>query len=438
MNSILCPHCKKQVEISEALSHQLRDQILLEVDGKHKEELEKIRLESEARAAKKAEEALGLKLKNSQEEIEETKRRNNQLQEQLSELLKKLRAMEQKDSERELEMQKQLLKERELMEMEISKSEQEKARLEKMELQKQLDDTKKALQDAQRKAQQSSQQLQGEVLELDLEMQLKECFPTDEITPVPKGIDGADITQKVRNKYGHVAGTILWETKRTKAWNQAWLGKLREDVRTLGANCAIIVSEILPQGIETFGIVDQVWVTCQKYALPLAQALRVGILHVAIAKSTSANKDEKLEALYQYLTNASFKYRFEAQVEAIIELRQDFEAEQRTMTRLWKKKEMQLQRMTKNVASLYGELQGILGSALPAIQGLEVDHLIDIDGISHDNPGNNRQLAESGRISSTIELHTEDSIASPGSEQRQASFSNDKVYEKPETATSLF
>jgi hypothetical protein len=246
-----------------------------------------------------------------------------------------------------------------------------------MELQKQLDDTKKALEEAQRKAQQSSQQLQGEVLELDLEMQLKEFFTTDEITPVPKGIDGADIVQKIRNKYGQTAGIMLWETKRTKAWNNSWLSKLREDTRALGANCAIIISDVLPEGIETFGIVDQIWVTSYEYALPLAQALRVGILHVAIAKSTSVHKDEKLESLYQYLTNASFKHRFEAQVEAIIELRHDFEAEQRTMTRLWKKKEMQLQRMTRNIASLYGELQGILGSALPAIQGLEVDHMLE-------------------------------------------------------------
>ncbi len=377
MNTILCPHCKKAVEISEALSHQLKDEILKEVDGKHKEELEKIRIEAEARAAKRAEEALALRLKTSQEEVEETKKRNNQLQEQLSELLKKLRDMEQKDSERELEMQKQLLKEREMMEMEIAKSEQEKARLDKMELQKQLDDTKKALEDAQRKAQQSSQQLQGEVLELDLEQQLRTEFLTDEITPVPKGVDGADIIQKVRNKFGQIAGSILWETKRTKAWSNTWSAKLREDVRTMGAETAVLVSDVLPAGIETFGFYENIWVSSYRYALPLASALRIGLLQVARAKSASANKDEKLEMLYQYLTNTSFKHRFEAQVEAIIELRQDFEAEQRTMTRLWKKKEMQLQRMTKNVASLYGELQGILGSALPAIQGLEVDHMLD-------------------------------------------------------------
>ncbi len=375
MNTVICPNCKQSVEISEALSHQLREKVLIEVNEKHKAEIEKITLQIEQEATKRVKEELEMKFKNSQMEAAEVKERNKSLQQQMLQLTKDLRDMKQKDSEREIEMQKRLLKDREMMETEIARSEQEKARLDKMELQKQLDDTKKVLEEAQRKAQQSSQQLQGEVLELDLQAQLTECFTTDEIKPVPKGVDGADIIQTVKNKYGSIAGSIVWETKRTKAWNNAWLSKLREDVRTLGANCSILVSDILPPDIETFGLVDQVWVTSYRYAIPLAQVLRNGILHVAIAKSTSANKDEKLESLYQYLTNASFKHRFEAQVEAIIELRTDFESEQRTMTRLWKKKEMQLNRMTKNVASLYGELQGILGSALPAIQGLEMDEI---------------------------------------------------------------
>jgi hypothetical protein len=377
MNLITCPHCKKQVELSEAFTHQFRDQVMQEVDGKHKIELEKIRLESEERATKRAKEELELKLKNSENEIEETARRNKQLQEQLTGLMKDFRDLKQKDEERDMEMQKRLLKERELIEMEVTKTIQEKASFKEMQLQKKLDDTQKLLEDAQRKAQQSSQQLQGEVLELDLENQLKEHFPTDEVQPVPKGVDGADIVQKVRNKHGNTAGSLVWETKRTKAWSHGWLAKLREDVRTLGASSAIIVSDVLPAGVETFGLVDGIWVTCYRYAIPLACVVRDGILRVAIAKATTANKDEKLEMLYQYLTDTSFRHRFEAQVEAIIELRADLEAEQRTMTRLWKKKDMQIQRMTKNIASMYGELQGILGSALPSLQGLEIDVLGD-------------------------------------------------------------
>lgn len=377
MNTITCPHCHKTVELSEAFTHQFREEILKEVDGKHKVEIEKIRLEAVEQATKRAKEELEIMLKNSQTEADEANKRAKQFQEQILELMQSIKILKQKEGEREIELKKQLLKERELMEIEIGKTEQEKARLEKLELQKQLDDTKKALEDAQRKAAQSSQQLQGEVLELDLEQQLRDEFPTDEILPVPKGIEGADINHKIRNKYGHVAGSIVWEAKRTKAWNNVWLAKLREDVRTLGASCAIIISDVLPSGIETFGLVENVWVTSYRYAIPLAYALRDGILRIAIAKAAAANKDEKLEMLYQYLTDSSFKHRFEAQVEAIIELKSDLEAEQRTMTRLWKKKEVQITRMTRNIAGLYGELQGILGSALPSIQGLEFNALPD-------------------------------------------------------------
>lgn len=371
MNTITCPKCGKPVEISEAFSHQFRDQILQEVNQKHKIELEKVLLEAQEKAKLQAKEELDFKLKNYQNEADEAKERNKLLQEQLLELSKNIRDLKEKDSEREIEMQKQMLKERERMETEIGRAEQEKARFEKLELQKQLDDTKKALEEAQRKAAQSSQQLQGEVLELDLEQQLRDNWPSDEVLPVPKGVEGADIWQKVRNRHGQTAGAIVWEAKRTKAWNNAWLPKLREDVRTMNANCAIIISDVLPQGIETFGLVDGVWVTCYRYAIPLAQVLRDGILRVAIAKATTAHKDEKLEALYSYLTDPGFRHRFEAQVEAIIELKTDLDTEQRTMTRLWKKKEIQINRMTKNIASLYGELQGILGNALPGIRGLE-------------------------------------------------------------------
>lgn len=380
MNTIVCPHCKKTLEISEAFAHEFRDKILNEQSEKHKIELEKIRLESEERAAKRLKEEMEYKMKGFQQEAEENKLRNRKLQEQILELTKEIREEKVKNEDREIELQKKLLKERELMEMEISKTEKEKAGLEKMELQKQLDDTKKALEEAQRKAQQTSQQLQGEVLELDLETRLRESFQTDIISPVPKGIDGADIVQKVQNKFGNYAGSIVWETKRTKAWSNSWLPKLREDKRALSAHLAILVSDVLPNGIETFGYYDQVWITCYKYALPLAQVLRHSILQIAQARSSAANKDEKLEALYQYLTDSGFKHRFETQVETIIELKRDLDAEQRTTTRLWKKKETQLTKMMNNVASIYGELQGILGSSLPTIQGLEIGELPDASG----------------------------------------------------------
>ena len=284
-------------------------------------------------------------------------------------------------------MQKKMLKERELIEAQVAKQEQEKSRFEKLELQKKLEDTQKALEDAQRKAQQTSQQLQGEVLELDLENQLREWFPTDEVVPVPKGVDGADLMQKVKNKFSQTAGVILWETKRTKAWSGSWTTKLRDDKRRIDANVAIIVSDVLPDGIETFDLHEGVWVTCYKYALPLATVLRNGLFEVAIARSTAAHKDERLEALFNYLTKDGFRNKFEAQVESIIALKSDLDQEQRSTVRLWKKREMQLKRLLGNTATMYGELQGILGASLPSLPSLEGPALME-------GPGEQESLLE--------------------------------------------
>jgi hypothetical protein len=391
MNNISCPHCGKQVELSEAFTHQMRETVREEQAAKHKAELEAARLESEKlaeqhktelekakleaeeRALKKAKEELEFKLKNSQNEAEETAKRNRELQEQILELTKEMRNLTQKDKERELEMQKRLLKERESIEQEVSKSVKEESRLKEMELQKKLEDTQKALEDAQRKAQQTSQQLQGEVLELDLENNLREYFPTDEIIPVPKGIDGADMMQKVKNKFGQMAGTILWETKRTKAWSGSWTTKLRDDKRAVDASVAIIVSDVLPEGIDTFKFYEGVWVTCHKYAIPLASVLRSGLMEVAIARATAAHKDERLEALFNYLTKDGFRNKFETQVESIMALKNDLDTEKRSTVRIWKKREMQLNRLMGNTATMYGELQGILGASLPALPSLELD-----------------------------------------------------------------
>lgn len=361
--------------MSDAFRHQIEEEILKVEQNKHKQELENLKNEIEEKTRRKIAEELDLKLKNQEEEVKESKQQNRKLQEQLLELTKQLRSMKQKDEEREIEMQKKLLEERSKMQEEISKAEKERSNLELGELKKQLEDTKKLLEDAKRKAEQKSQQLQGEILELNLENELKLAFSTDEILPVPKGIEGGDILQKVKNKHGQVAGIILWELKRTKAWSNPWLSKLRENTRQAGASIPILVSEVLPEGVSTFDYYERVWVTSYKYAIPLSNALRLGLMQVAIAKSAVSHKDEKMEDLYSYLTNDGFRHRFEAQVESMMEMKKDLDAEQRSTVRLWKKREIQIKRLMNNIAGLYGEFQGILGSALPSIQSLETEPL---------------------------------------------------------------
>ena len=170
---------------------------------------------------------------------------------------------------------------------------------------------------------------------------------------------------------GQTAGIILWETKRTKAWSNSWTVKLREEKRSMNASLAILVSEIMPNNIENFGLYENVWVCSSQYAIALVNVLRIGLFEIAVAKSATANKDEKLEALFSYLVSDGFRNRFESQVESIITLRSDLEAEQRSTIRLWKRREIQIKRLMGSVATMYGELQGVMGEALPTLPSLD-------------------------------------------------------------------
>lgn len=256
---------------------------------------------------------------------------------------------------------------------EIGKIESDKAKIREQQLEKKLLDTQKALEEAQRKSNQGSQQLQGEVLELDLEEQLKTAFPFDEFCPIPKGVEGADIWQKVKNKHGQEAGAILWETKRTKAFSKGWLTKLREDARKVNANESILVSDSMPDGIKHFKRISGVWVCCNELAVFLANVLRDGLLQIAIAKSAASHEDEKLQEIYEYISSEAFRHKIEAHFESVKSLRDDLEGEKRAMERIWKKREVEIRRLDRSMSQMFGEIQGIAGSSLPTPSNLRLE-----------------------------------------------------------------
>ena len=337
INTIKCKFCGKDIEVTEALRHQIEEAVVSDLSTKHKEELEKVKKEAEDFALKRATEEIDLRLKDKENETQELQRVNKDLREQLLNMAKAIRALKEQSERAELENQKRLSIELEKAKGELAKTLSEKSQFEILELKKQLDDTKKSLDDAKSKLQQKSQQLQGEVLELDLESRLQSNFPHDEVTPVGKGAQGGDIIQKVRNSCGKTAGIILWETKRAK-WTPSWLPKLRDDSRRVEASVSVLVCELPPKEVETFKIIDGVVVTSYQYAIPLAGILRRGIIQVAVAKSGATNKDEKLEKLYEYLQSVTFRHRFEAYVEGVVEMQNDLETEKRSTLRIWKKK----------------------------------------------------------------------------------------------------
>ena len=367
-----CPHCKKTVEISEAFAHEIEEKILADTEVKHKEELEKIKKETELSIKKSLEEKQSLEFEDLRRQLAEQVKKNDEFAQRELELREERRRIEQEKKDFELKMQRAIdAKEKELEEK-IVKDEQEKSRMREKEKDMQIDNLKRMLDDAQRKASQASQQIQGEVLELDLEEKLKEQFPTDLIEPVGKGRTGGDIVQRVRNSAGKTAGSILWETKRAE-WRPVWISKLREDTRSVGATAAILVSEELPKGTSGFGFIDGILVTSYAYMLSLATLVRRGIMQTAAAKSAAESKDSTLELIYQYLQSDPFRHRIEGYVDGIREMRSDLETEKRSLERIWKKREMQIAKAELNISHMYGELQGIMGKNLPDIKPLSLD-----------------------------------------------------------------
>ncbi|MGJ4917077.1 DUF2130 domain-containing protein [Bradyrhizobium oligotrophicum] len=228
------------------------------------------------------------------------------------------------------------------------------------------------IEELRRKAEQGSQQLQGEALEIELESQLRARFPRDLVEPVPKGEFGGDVIHRVVGPSGQACGAILWESKRTKNWSDGWLVKLRDDLRAAKADIALIVSSALPKGVDGFDLIDGVWVAEPRFALPLSQALRQSLIDVACSKLAQEGQQTKMEMVYAYLTGPRFRHRIDAIVERFTEMQSDLDRERKTMMRLWAKREEQLRGVLDSTAGLYGDLQGIAGRAMQEIESLDV------------------------------------------------------------------
>jgi hypothetical protein len=230
----------------------------------------------------------------------------------------------------------------------------------------------RTIEELKRKAEQGSQQSQGEVLELELEELLRGRFPTDLIEPVAKGELGADVIQQVNGAVGQPAGIVLWETKRTKAWSDSWLAKLREDQRRCGADIALIISHALPKHIEHFDLMDGVWVAHPRCALPVAVALRQSLIELSSSRLVQQGQQTKMEQVYQYLTGNKFRQRIEAVVEKFNDMREDLDKERKFIGRQWAKRETQIVAVIESTVGMVGDLQAIAGKAMPEIASLEM------------------------------------------------------------------
>jgi hypothetical protein len=294
-----------------------------------------------------------------------------------AELMRKERELEDAKREMELTVEKKVHACLNAVRAKAKMEAEDELKLRVTEKEAQIASMSRQIEDLKRKAEQGSQQLQGEVLEVELEALLRSRFPQDNVEPVPKGELGGDLLQHVMNPAGQRCGTILWESKRTKNWNDGWLAKIREDQRRAKADVALIVTSVLPKGTHSFDHVDGVWITHPRCAIPVALALRHSLVEIASARQATEGQQTKAEEVYAYLTGPRFRQRLEAIVEKFGEMQGDLDKERRAMTRLWAKREAQIQGVIEATAGLYGDLQGIAGKVMQEIDGFALPMIED-------------------------------------------------------------
>ena len=362
---------KEVVRAKEEVANAEQD-----INRRVSEQLTKERKQLSEEALTKAREQVTLELRDKDQQLSEATTKLKAAQDAELTLRKERRELEEEKQTLELTLTRRLDDERAKIREAAKKEAADERQLKDAEKDKMIGDLRTQIEELRRKSEQGSQQLQGEVLETVLEELLRQHFPFDEITPVPKGIHGGDVVQTVRDASGAVCGIILWESKRTKSWSDGWLSKLRDDQRAAKAHIAILVSLELPKDVTTFRHVDGVWVTSVACAISLAHALRAGMLEVGAAKRALDGRHDKMEVLYKYLAGAEFRHRVEGIVEAFVTLREDLEAEKRATQLRWAKREKQLDRASAQTAGMYGDLNGIIGASLPTIAHLELPTLV--------------------------------------------------------------
>lgn len=412
--TITCPQCKTEIKLTESLAaplleatkrdfeHRLaqkdadaakRDAALREresVLAKSQETFEeqvadKLKIERSkivAEEARKARLALANDLDQKSKEILEIQGILKQKDEKLAEaqkvqadLLRKQRELDDARRELDLTIEKRVQEGLTATRDQAKKEAEEGLKFKVMEKEQTIASMQKQIEELKRRAEQGSQQLQGEVQELELEAMLTSKFPLDQIQPVAKGEHGGDVLHRVASSFGQVCGTILWESKRTKSWSDGWLIKLREDQRQAKAEIAIIVSQALPKEVETFECIDGVWVTHPKSALPVAMAMRYTLMEVACARQASEGQQTKMEMVYQYLMGPRFRQRVQAIVEGFSSMQEDLDKERKVIMKQWAKREEQIVRVMHATVGMYGDLQGIAGKTLQEIEGLELQAL---------------------------------------------------------------
>jgi hypothetical protein len=353
---VACPKCSHHFPLSDGISRQAIERHAEEFERALAEQKRALEAQLAAEAKKRFDterKAMGEAIAAKEGALE--KFRSDELQ-----LRRMLREAEDAKKSQELDYQRKLDEERKRIEAQARSAAGEEFGRREAQLKAQIESAQREAADLKRKLEQGAVQFQGEGLEVSLEALLRAAFPLDEIVPVPKGMNGADLLQRVRAPSGACCGTIIWEAKQTKAWQPAWLRKLKDDQQAVGAEAAVIVTASMPKDTrEPFVREADVWIARFDAARPLAEALRSALLQLHNARQANVGRSEKMELLYNYICSPQFTQRVKSVVEGFTVMRQELEQEKMAAVRMFKKREMQLTRMTEGLLGVVGDLQGI-------------------------------------------------------------------------------
>lgn len=405
---IKCPNCGTSIDVQDILAHQLEDEIKQNYQAQLAEEKKKY--EAEFEGLNKAKEAFEQKKKQENELFQE--RLEKQLKEERKSIEEKLKAKLQeeqseqfKDLQKELNEKSEQIKELNRTKAEIEKLKREKGELKEAveaeaqkklnevlsnekekikkaeedrnelrfkEMQKQLEDQKKLTEEMKRKQEQGSMQLQGEVQELAIEEWLAAHFPLDTIEEIKKGIRGGDCIQIVNTRSRQNCGSIYYESKRTKDFQPSWIEKFKTDIRERSADIGVLVTDVLPSDMERMGFKDGIWICTYEEFKGLCGVLRESIIQISLAVGSQENKGDKMHMIYDYLTSPTFRMQIEAIVEGFSQMKEDLESEKRSMQRIWKQRDKQIEKVITNTIDMYGSIKGIAGSAIGTVKALEL------------------------------------------------------------------
>lgn len=373
---IQCPKCSNEIELTE----QLAGPMLADLQASFKDELAKQEAQAtKALAAARAQAKEVAEAETAEEQavleerlkVQDEKLREAQAAQATA--LKREQQLKDKEAEMELTLQKMLAEERPALAEKLTREADARSALKLAEQAQVMEGMKRQIEALKQKSDQGSMQIQGEAAEIVLEETLAAAFPSDGFVPVAKGASGADVRQNVIGPNG-IAGSILWESKRTKNWAAAWLAKLRDDQRASGCEVAVITSRALPEGVDSFGIVDGIWVCAPRYAVPLSTSLRQGLIDVAGAKGRVMGQETKMEMIYDYLTGTQFKQRVDAIVERFEDMQDNLRKERIFIEKQWALRAKHIDLVIASTVGMHGDLQGIAGRSMPEIES--VDNLL--------------------------------------------------------------